>query len=238
MAKGFHVVRAGGRSAFGTGIQRVALCGAGGFNDLRLGIVVPRCGHIIGIPGCAAGTGLHGIALGSTGRHYRSGLRVGMSMVNLLRDGLTSADAVQVIGVANAALAGIAAAGCAAQSPAAGPAKGPIPTVVIGGGIAAAVIGNGMAVVSRQQVFPAGIPVSVWCRYSTYNLDIKHLRKQLPTLGVVDPVWDICFQNFLELKDFLWGISLRYCNPAILLPAKIGQANKFLFLIFTQFPGT
>ena len=84
-----------------------------------------------------------------------------MSMVNLLRDGLTGTDAVQVIGVANIALAGIAAAGCAAQRPSAGPAKGPIPTVVIGGGIAASVIGNSVAVVGRQQILPAGIPVSI-----------------------------------------------------------------------------
>ena len=84
-----------------------------------------------------------------------------MSMVNLLRDGLTGTDAVQVIGVANAALAGIAAAGCTAQRPSAGPAKSPIPTIVVGGGIAAAVIGNGVAVVGRQQVLPAGIPIRV-----------------------------------------------------------------------------
>lgn len=59
------------------------------------------------------------IAVCRTGRRYRSGLRVGMGMVDLFRNGLTGTDAVQVIGVANAALAGLVAAGCTAQRPSA-----------------------------------------------------------------------------------------------------------------------
>ena len=85
---------------------------------------------------------------------FHDGFGIAMSMVDLLCDRLTGTDAVQVIGVANAALAGIAAAGCAAQSPAAGPAKGPIPTVVVGGGIAAAIVFELMAIKGHKQILP------------------------------------------------------------------------------------
>ena len=84
-----------------------------------------------------------------------------MSMVDLFRNSLTSTDAIQVIGVANIALAGLAAAGCTAQSSSAGPAKGPGLSIVVGSGIAASVIGNSVAVISRQQVLPTGIPISI-----------------------------------------------------------------------------
>lgn len=100
-------------------LYSIALCGTSGFNDLRLGIVVPRCGHIIGIPGCAAGTGLHGIALGSTGRGNGLGGRIAMSMVDLFRDGLTSTDAVQVIAVGNVGVLILLPTACTVQRPSA-----------------------------------------------------------------------------------------------------------------------
>ena len=50
---------------------------------------------------------------------FHDGFGITVGMVNLLRDGLTGTDAVQVIGVANAALAGLVAAGCTAQRPSA-----------------------------------------------------------------------------------------------------------------------
>ena len=59
------------------------------------------------------------IPLFRAGGGYRLCFRVGVGVVDPFRDSLTGTDAVQVIGVANAALAGLVAAGCAAQRPSA-----------------------------------------------------------------------------------------------------------------------
>lgn len=101
------------------------------------------------------------IAVCRTGRRYRSGLRVGMGMVDLLRDGLSSTDAVQVIAVGNVGALILLPAACAGKRPSAGPAKGPIPTVVIGGWIAASIVLELMAIKGHKQVLPVGIPISV-----------------------------------------------------------------------------
>ena len=52
-------------------------------------------------------------------------------------------------------------AACTNKIPALGPAKGPTGAVVIAGGVADGIVGDGLAVVLRQQVAPGRIPVGV-----------------------------------------------------------------------------
>ena len=121
---------------------------------------MPQCRSVIRLVSVSAGTGIDGISLCRTGGFYdRFGIAVGM--VDLLRNGFSRPEAVQIVAVGNVGVLILLPAACTDKSSSAGPAKGPIPTVVIGGGIAASVIGNGVAVISRQQVLPAGIPISV-----------------------------------------------------------------------------
>ena len=70
---------------------------------------------------------------------------------------LRCADTVVVIGIGD----GMASTDGFDQIPALGPLKGPTGAVVVAGGIAAAVVGNGLSIVSRQQIAPLGIAVGI-----------------------------------------------------------------------------
>ena len=72
-------------------------------------------------------------------------------------DCLRRADTFMVVGVENL----LTGSCCRNQIPPFFPAEGPAGAVVIAGGVAGTVIGDGLAVVSRQQIIPVGVFVSV-----------------------------------------------------------------------------
>ena len=59
------------------------------------------------------------IAVCRTGRRYRSGLRVGMGMVDLLRNGFSRPEAIQIVAVGNVGALILLPAACAIQRPSA-----------------------------------------------------------------------------------------------------------------------
>ena len=59
------------------------------------------------------------IAVCRTGRRYRSGLRVGMGMVDLLCNGFSGPDAIQIVAVGNVGALILLPAACAIQRPSA-----------------------------------------------------------------------------------------------------------------------
>ena len=75
-----------------------------------------------------------------------------MGMIRLYHRRFLRPHAVQVVAVGHGSFHFALGIGRAGQSSAAGPGEGPIPAVIVGGGVAAAVVGDGVAVVGRQQV--------------------------------------------------------------------------------------
>ena len=153
---------------------------AGGGNDVAVGVVLIAGHH------CAAGIDqLHYIALevgdvvvhgavvlqgegrsagiveevqgvGAVGfpEQLAAGVVVG---VGRAVDSLRGADTVVVIGIGD----GMASTDGFGQIPAFRPGEFPLGAVVVAGGIAAAVVGNGLSIVSRQQIAPLGIAVGI-----------------------------------------------------------------------------
>ena len=81
-------------------------------------------------------------------------------------DSLFCPHAVQIVGVTNGRIFRFTGTGRAGQSSPAGPGEGPIPAVIVSRGVAAAVVGDGVAVIRRQQVLPAFVAVGIGVRFA------------------------------------------------------------------------
>ena len=76
-------------------------------------------------------------------------------------NGLFRPLAVQIVDVSHRGLPVAVGAVGPAEGPPAGPCEAPLPPVVVGGGVAATVVGDGVSVIGGQQVLPIGIAVGV-----------------------------------------------------------------------------
>ena len=84
-----------------------------------------------------------------------------MGMQRVRRHGFLRPHAVQVVAVGHGGFRVALGIGRAGQSSAAGPGEGPIPAIIVSRGVAAAVVGDGVAVVGRQLVLPAFVAVGI-----------------------------------------------------------------------------
>ena len=153
---------AGGGLRLAVGVVGVAdHGGAGGVYDvedvaLEVGDVVVEGAVVLQGVGIAAGIVEEVQGVSAAGLAHQLAACVGVAVGGTAYL-LGQPQAIGIVGEAEA----LAVAVGRHQPPALGPGHGPILAVVIGGGIAGSVIGNGVSVVFRQQVPPGGIAVGV-----------------------------------------------------------------------------
>ena len=162
VSRGLHIDRLFHRAADRAGAKGINRLRAAGECVSRAAVaVIARSSHNVGLPLRTAGAGFQRIAVRAAGRCHRFGNRVDVGMVCLHHRRFLRPDAVQVVAVGHGSFRVALGIGRAGQSSAAGPGEGPIPAVIVGGGVAAAVVGDGVAVVGRQQVLPAFVAVGI-----------------------------------------------------------------------------
>ena len=162
VSRGLHIDRLFHRAADRAGAKGINRLRAAGECVSRAAVaVIARSSHNVGLPLRTAGAGFQRIAVRAAGRCHRFGNRVDVGMVCLHHRRFLRPDAVQVVAVGHGGFRVALGIGRAGQSSAAGPGEGPIPAIIVSRGIAAAVVGDGVAVIRRQQVLPAFVAVGI-----------------------------------------------------------------------------